>query len=94
MVCSIDAIRFLIELRYQFVYDSFLSHGRVLKNSYCTMEHFLIGFEVLTAVVMNIAIFWDIVQCNPFMNRCFGVTSPPSSGPDISRVGSQRAASA
>jgi hypothetical protein len=31
-----------------------------------------VGFEVLTAVVMEIAIFWDLAQCSPNMNRCFG----------------------
>jgi hypothetical protein len=33
-----------------------------------------VGFEVLMAVVMNVAIFWDIVQCSPEVNRRFGGT--------------------
>jgi hypothetical protein len=34
-----------------------------------------VGTEVLTAVVMNVAIFWDIAPCSPYMNRCFGERS-------------------
>jgi hypothetical protein len=30
-----------------------------------------VGYEVLTAVVMEIAIFWDTAQCSPYMNRRF-----------------------
>jgi hypothetical protein len=26
----------------------------------------LLGFEVLTVVVMNVTIIWDITPCNPF----------------------------
>jgi hypothetical protein len=34
-----------------------------------------IGFEVLTAVVMKSAIFWDITPCTPLsINRRFGGT--------------------
>jgi hypothetical protein len=36
-----------------------------------TTHHF-VGFEVLTVVVMNVAIFWDIAPCSPYFNRCFG----------------------
>jgi hypothetical protein len=32
-----------------------------------------VGFEVLTPVVMNISIFWDIAPCDPYENR-FGGT--------------------
>jgi hypothetical protein len=28
-----------------------------------------VAFQVLTEVVMNIAIFWDIAPCSPYMNR-------------------------
>jgi hypothetical protein len=31
-------------------------------------------FEDLTAVVMKVAIFWDIAPCSPYMNQCFGGT--------------------
>jgi hypothetical protein len=31
-----------------------------------------VGFEVLTAVVMNVAIFCDIAPCSPYVNRSFG----------------------
>jgi hypothetical protein len=34
---------------------------------------FGVGFEVLTEVVINVAIFWDIAPCGPYMNR-FGGT--------------------
>jgi hypothetical protein len=34
----------------------------------------LVGFEVLTAVVMNVAIFWDIAPCSPYVNQRFGGT--------------------
>jgi hypothetical protein len=30
------------------------------------------GFEVFTAVVMNVAIFWYIALCSPCLNRRFG----------------------
>jgi hypothetical protein len=41
-----------------------------------------VGFAVLTAVVMNSTIFWDITWCNPLkVNRRFGgKISPSSSG--------------
>jgi hypothetical protein len=31
-----------------------------------------VGYEVLTAAVTNIAIFWDIEQCIPQVNRRLG----------------------
>jgi hypothetical protein len=34
-------------------------------------DNILVGFEVLTAVVMRMATFWDIAPCSPFMNRRF-----------------------
>jgi hypothetical protein len=35
-----------------------------------------VGFEVLTAVVMKISIFWDITPCTPLkVNRRFGGTN-------------------
>jgi hypothetical protein len=33
-----------------------------------------VGIEIMTAVVMNVAIFWDIAPCSPYVNRCFGGT--------------------
>jgi hypothetical protein len=33
-----------------------------------------VGYEVLTAVIMKIAIFCDIELCSPYMNRRFGGT--------------------
>jgi hypothetical protein len=36
----------------------------------------VVGFEVLTVVVMKSTIFWDITLCNPLsVNRRFGGTS-------------------
>jgi hypothetical protein len=31
----------------------------------------VVGFEVLTVVVMRIAIFWDIAPCSPYINLRF-----------------------
>jgi hypothetical protein len=33
-----------------------------------------VGFEVLTAVVMNVAIFWDIALCSPYVYQRLGGT--------------------
>jgi hypothetical protein len=33
-----------------------------------------VGFEVLSAVVTKIAIFWDMAPCSPYMNGRFGGT--------------------
>jgi hypothetical protein len=33
-----------------------------------------VGFGALTAVTMNVAIFWDIAPCSPYVKRCFGGT--------------------
>jgi hypothetical protein len=38
------------------------------------MEQEIWSLEVLTAVVMNVAIFWDVAQCSLFVNRRFGGT--------------------
>jgi hypothetical protein len=35
----------------------------------------LVGFEVLTAVVIKSTVFWDITPCSPLkVNQCFGAT--------------------
>jgi hypothetical protein len=34
-------------------------------------NHQCLGFEVLTAVVMNATIFWDKTSCSPYVNRRF-----------------------
>jgi hypothetical protein len=34
----------------------------------------VVGFEVFTAVVINVAIFWDIAPCGPYVKRRFGRT--------------------
>jgi hypothetical protein len=43
----------------------------VFERNVCTV----VGFEVITAVVVNVAIFWDIAQCSPYVNRRFGSRS-------------------
>jgi hypothetical protein len=37
-------------------------------------NHEEIGFEVFTAVVMKVNIFWDVAPCSPHMNQRFGGT--------------------
>jgi hypothetical protein len=40
-----------------------------------TIIHLLVGFEVLTAVVIKSTTFWDITPCSPLKaNQCFGGT--------------------
>jgi hypothetical protein len=34
--------------------------------------HEIVGSEALTAVVMNVAMFWDIAPYSPYVNRRFG----------------------
>jgi hypothetical protein len=34
---------------------------------YHRMSKYCVGSEVLTAVVMNVTIFWDIAPCSPYM---------------------------
>lgn len=34
----------------------------------------LVEFEVLTAIGINVATFWDITACSPYVNRRFGRT--------------------
>jgi hypothetical protein len=54
----------------------------------CTLKY--VGYEALTAVVMNVAIFWDIAPSSPFVHRRFrGTLSPPSSVSKISRARNQ-----
>jgi hypothetical protein len=36
--------------------------------------HKFVRFELLTAVVMDAVIFWDIALCSPYVNRRFGGT--------------------
>jgi dolichol kinase len=51
----------------------------ILHVTSCTFKFrscpYFVGFEVLTAVVMKSAIFWDITPCSPLkVNRRFGGT--------------------
>jgi hypothetical protein len=43
-------------------------------SSHFPVHIFLVGFDMLTAVVRNVAIFWDIAPCSPYVNRRFGRT--------------------
>jgi hypothetical protein len=45
-------------------------------TNYCALRiSIVVGFEVITAVVMNISIFWDITPCSPLrVNQRFGGT--------------------
>jgi hypothetical protein len=49
--------------------DSELNCGRHAQNKIYSK---LVGFEVLTAVVMNVAIFWDVVLFSLNCNLHFG----------------------
>jgi hypothetical protein len=50
-------------------------------SEYFTDNKFIVGFEVLTAVVMKSTIFWDIMPCSPLkVNRHFGEHIAPFSG--------------
>jgi hypothetical protein len=65
----------------------------ILHISYSRQDYNYLGFEVLTALVMNIAIIWNIASCSPYVNRRFGgiipsifkVESQPSKKPECSR---------
>jgi hypothetical protein len=49
----------------------------------------IVGFEVLTAVAMKSAIFWDITPCSPLLVTCFhsgvllGLLFDPEDGGDM-----------
>jgi hypothetical protein len=56
----------------------FTAFQRNLTNaSYMEMKLVYIGYEVLTAVVMNV-ILWDIALCTSYVNWHFGGTYPSS----------------
>jgi hypothetical protein len=38
---------------------------------FCLTHYIQVEFEVLTAVVMNLAIFWNITPSSPYANRRF-----------------------
>jgi hypothetical protein len=46
---------------------------------------FLVGFEVITAVVMKSYIFWDIMLCSLLLAICFmlGLFFDPEDGGDM-----------
>jgi hypothetical protein len=51
------------------------AHSNNACNNTCLQTiNLLIGFEVLTPVVTNVAIFWDIAPCIPYVNQHFGGT--------------------
>jgi hypothetical protein len=55
-------------------------------------KHSFAGNEVLTAVDMNVTIFWDVAQCSPYVNRRFGECIIYIFKIKISRSRNQRAA--
>jgi hypothetical protein len=34
----------------------------------------VLGFEVLTAAVLTVSVFWDIAPCSLYVDECFGGT--------------------
>jgi hypothetical protein len=42
-----------------------------------------VGFQVLTAVVMIVAIFWDTAPCSPYVNRRFEGTYHQRTAPSL-----------
>jgi hypothetical protein len=48
-------------------------HRAKLRKSTANIRN-SVGFEVLTAVVMNVTIYCDITPCSPYVNRHFGGT--------------------
>jgi hypothetical protein len=66
-----------ISFQYLSILDYSFGSEKVLfkinQNINCDRIFILVGIEVLTAVVMNSTIFWDITTCNPLsVNRRFG----------------------
>jgi hypothetical protein len=56
------------------------------KNSFRNIKLIIVGFEVLTAVVMKSTIFWDIKPCSPLsVNRRFllNLFLDPEDGGDV-----------
>jgi hypothetical protein len=41
------------------------------------MKRKYFGFEVLTAIIMNSIIFWDVMKCSSVFHRSFGGTYSP-----------------
>jgi hypothetical protein len=35
----------------------------------CSVVQWDAGFEVITAVVLYVALFWDVVPCSPYVKR-------------------------
>jgi hypothetical protein len=44
------------------------------KRSFRGTGYLHVGYEVLTAVITNVIVFWDISPCSPYVNRRFGGT--------------------
>jgi hypothetical protein len=59
-----------MELKRIQLYISTVEMGQIIKTT-----NAFVGFKVLTAVVMNSTIFWDITPCSSLsLNRRFGGT--------------------
>jgi hypothetical protein len=64
---------FILNLLFSFIL--LLSERQVIKAWEHSNKVILLGLEVLTAVVMETSIFWDITPCSPLnVNRRFGRT--------------------
>jgi hypothetical protein len=109
MACSLEYLTMVKVQRKKSNRLEYRSTDKVPKrnsNSWCytrSSEPFTIyyvtylRFEVFTAVVINVAIFWDISPCSPYVNRRFGksnisifrVENQPSKKPAFSRLSRQ-----
>jgi hypothetical protein len=50
-----------------------LLNGRTIQAR--KIGKYLVGFEVFTAVVIKVAIFWSIAPCSPYVNGSFGFST-------------------
>jgi hypothetical protein len=69
----------LYYIGFETCHISLCMHNWWILSQSITVEQFYwcisyLGFEVLAAVVMNVATFWDIVACSPHVNRYFLAT--------------------
>jgi hypothetical protein len=73
-------------------YTVFATIYRLVCNTTLTQHLEAVGFEVLTPVVMNNSVFWDVTPCSPLKdNRLFGRPCHPHlQGRRISRARNQQ----
>jgi hypothetical protein len=72
-----------------FVHSMFLPHSDIITYVNCVMKL----HDMTSLIKQNVKknyIYWDVTPCSPLnVNRCFGVTSPPSSGSKNRRARNQ-----